>query len=391
LGELANRNRSPSQPQQVQQQYANQQYNQYERSQSQYNQYGNQQQYGSQYENHYGNQYQGSPNQYERSHSQYANQQQYENQYQGSPQQYSNQQYNQTQYQQTAYQQSPQTDSNPFDDSFGDWGLPAQTNEVNPFDDPFSEFMAKSDAPSTFDTPTSTNGSPRSNEASTPPPTTQYNDDVFEFDLQPIKPKDTTPARRTTPTTPPSPTSQPRQSPQKKPSMIQQVTTKPTPVKRRFEFRVGIQPNYLFRVGIFDERNELIYKVQMKLEVRTEINDANNKAVALITRESMHIHPTFSISTNRGRIGLCKQRFKLSERKFNYQITSTGQFIKMSGDFGSTFVIKKNEKQVGNVQTKQKGYIVNLDCLASDVFHVLCQVLVMMEQRYLSDGVIVVK
>jgi hypothetical protein len=81
----------------------------------------------------------------------------------------------------------------------------------------------------------------------------------------------------------------------------------------------------------------------------------------------------------------------MTERKFNYQIMSTGQFIKMTGDFGATFVVKKNEKPIGQVLTKQKGYILILETVPSDMFHVICQTLIMTEMRYLSDGVIVIK
>ncbi|KAL0487891.1 PEG3 [Acrasis kona] len=242
---------------------------------------------------------------------------------------------------------------------------PSSETSVNPFDDPFADFLFT--------------------EQSTVQQVS--NQDWIEEQSAPPHVKEKQP-------NPPSDPSYILVSPAKPPPLANIVTkTKASPkspasTKRRFELRLGVQPDSfsMIKVGVFNEENQVIYRVVMRLGSRTEINDADNKPVALITREALHLHNTFVITTRKGRIGVCKQRFKFVEKKFNYEVQSSKQYIKMVGDFDNAFIINKNEKQIGSLQMRTKGCVLNLECLSVDVFHIICQCICVLEQKKLESN-----
>jgi uncharacterized protein YxjI len=128
----------------------------------------------------------------------------------------------------------------------------------------------------------------------------------------------------------------------------------------------------------------------MRVGGTTTIWDRDERPLYKITNEDGHIHNTYAVWSSRGQIGVCKERFKLSQdRKFNYKRLDNGQILKMVGKYGGDFVVKKNYKIVSTVESSMPdGYDLTVSSNQnSDLIHLIAHTLIMMQRMFTKEEV----
>jgi uncharacterized protein YxjI len=124
----------------------------------------------------------------------------------------------------------------------------------------------------------------------------------------------------------------------------------------------------------------------MNLYFKTRLSN-NNGPELVITKEELHVHPTYAVSSASGPlIGTCTQRFKMSKnKKYNYKLTN-GTVLKMTGATGSDFEIKRNGSVVATIHPNQEQ---SLDVFIKPKLtkdqHIFAMCLIMLD-RQLTKG-----
>ncbi|KAL0477290.1 hypothetical protein AKO1_001724 [Acrasis kona] len=156
--------------------------------------------------------------------------------------------------------------------------------------------------------------------------------------------------------------------------------------KRKFQIQVSSRVASTLKVAILNEQGNPEYKIGMQFSVGTQIYDTENKRLGCITREQMHLHNTFAIFDHKGvRLGQCKERFKLTDRKFNYTRYDNGAVLKMTGDFNIGFKVTRNDNTVAGLRPSRSNprcYNVVTDAVPSDIYHILMLCLIMVETQW---------
>ncbi len=150
-----------------------------------------------------------------------------------------------------------------------------------------------------------------------------------------------------------------------------------------FVLHIEFSRAYSASVTITDKQLEqVMYRAVIRAPYGTTIiSDRRNRPIYRISREVGHIHPTYIVENSREEIGQCTQRFKpLSiDKKFNYKRLDTAQVLKMTGNYNGDWVIKKAGRVVATLVKKSTGFYEVTS--QSDVFHVLAEVLIMLEHQ----------
>jgi uncharacterized protein YxjI len=162
--------------------------------------------------------------------------------------------------------------------------------------------------------------------------------------------------------------------------------------KRKFQIQIASRNLNAtsLKIAIMDEENRTAYKVGIQFSTGTQIFDGENKKAGSITREPMHIHNTFAVFNSKGKqLAQCKERFKLTERKFNYKRFDNGDVLKMVGDFNSGFRVTRNEKKViaALKPLRGGGYYAVMDTDGTtETYHTLNLALIMIETQYWTSS-----
>jgi uncharacterized protein YxjI len=132
-----------------------------------------------------------------------------------------------------------------------------------------------------------------------------------------------------------------------------------------------------------EENGHLMYTCLFKIGDVINILDSRGNKVAVITKALLHVHPTFNIIMGGREIGKCTKRFKLSlsKKKLKYKKCETGDEIKLVGTYRENMFFIKNDKKIGMV-AQHGGYKIEVDAHPSDIFHMLCLFLIMIECKH---------
>jgi hypothetical protein len=137
-----------------------------------------------------------------------------------------------------------------------------------------------------------------------------------------------------------------------------------------------------YEINIMDANDRIVNTAHMLLFFRIKLMHQRITEL-IITKEELHVHPTYAVSSGSGPLlGVCTQRFKISQnRKFNYRL-SNGTVLKMTGCFGRDFEIKRNGSVVATVHPRGEGHIeIFVRPKLTKDEHVLAMVLIMLERQ----------
>lgn len=133
-----------------------------------------------------------------------------------------------------------------------------------------------------------------------------------------------------------------------------------------------------------DPNESQIYRAIIHLDpLKIKIDDCNDQRVIEIKQKLLAIHPTFQVKCDGNKFGNCTQRFKVNSKKFNYQREDNKEILKMVGEYGYHFAIKKEEKIVAKVIDKKSQVDLEIDS-EDDIVHIVIMCMIMLQQRFLG-------
>jgi uncharacterized protein YxjI len=132
------------------------------------------------------------------------------------------------------------------------------------------------------------------------------------------------------------------------------------------------------------DESDYLYRAYISLDpLKIKIEDKSNLPVIEIKQKLLALHPTFDVKNRGVKFGSCTQRFKVNAKKFNYERADNKQVLKMVGEYGHHFAIKKNEKVVAKVLDKRSELDVEIES-TGDTEHIVCMCCIMLQQRFLG-------
>ncbi|KAL0487275.1 hypothetical protein AKO1_001107 [Acrasis kona] len=157
---------------------------------------------------------------------------------------------------------------------------------------------------------------------------------------------------------------------------------------RRFTFKCSYDDNNVYNIDILDADKSRVSRARLVLYSRIKMLDRNDKVTLFITREELHMRPTYAVQSNNGIcMGVCTQRIKIGtvNKKFNYKL-SNNTVLKMTGSYNGDFEIKKNGIVVATVHKgKNNGFDVNIRPNKTRDEHVFAMVLILLEKKFTKE------
>jgi uncharacterized protein YxjI len=141
------------------------------------------------------------------------------------------------------------------------------------------------------------------------------------------------------------------------------------------------------QVTVIDEQSpedEHIFRAFISLDpLKIKIEDASHLPVIEVKQKLLALHPSFQIKHRGAKFGSCTQRFKVNSKKFNYERADTKEVLKMVGEYGYHFAVKKNEKIIAKIVDKRSELDVEIESV-NDEEHIICMCMIMLQQRFLG-------
>jgi uncharacterized protein YxjI len=141
----------------------------------------------------------------------------------------------------------------------------------------------------------------------------------------------------------------------------------------------------VFELGEGDEEGKQLYRAHISLDpLKIEIDGTNGKLLFSIKQKLLTIHPTFHVKIGAMKVASCTQRFKVNSKKFNYELLEQKDVLKMVGEYGHHWSIKRREMRVATLWSKQASTIIIDIQKPKDEVHVIALCMIMLQQMYLG-------